>query len=483
MKTTIPNKIVPSPSGRPKEINFIFGASATAVFFTILFASKLVIMQGQNGEIRNFFTAQAKSILNGTFEVNPGDLPTECYISGGKCFGYFGITPSLLRIPLLLLGKDFGFTPSYLISALLAGLIASCLILYQASSLLEFWSNARKNGDTDVKVSTKKSYILLLIMICPGSLLLQLTRPAGQWEVIAWSSSLTLFALLFVLKWYQTPHTHNLVLGLLFFILAANARVTSGLIAVGVSLICLNRLRRLHLTSKLTQIVLLIAMGTLPILTTLMVLYLKFKTFFPNLVLHEQVPEAAHWASILQTNGGKSVGLVFFLTNFMTYLRPDSIVLFNWDLIPVRPNLLPVTNLYPLPSGGMYHEPSSSVTNLIPISLVMFAYVTLYRTKRLAQFGRGTIQPINHFVFVRKLCVTALSGLFITLTFVTSSNRYLGDFVPATLMFTVLGCLMLMMSREYRETKLIFYFLATLISFGVLMNIFSALTRARLGMA
>jgi len=439
-------------------------------------------MQGQNGEIRNFFTAQAKSILNGTFEVNSGDLPGECYISNGKCFGYFGITPSLLRIPLLLLGKDFGFTSSFLIIALLAGLIASCMILYQLSSLLDFWSIAKQSGDEGAKIGTKKSYILLLIMICPGSLLMQLTRPAGQWEVIAWSSSLTLFGILFVLKWYQTSSIHNLVISLPFFVLAANARVTSGLIALGVSLVCLFRLRRQHLNSKLTQIVLLIAMGTLPILTTLIVLYLKFKTFFPNLVLHEQVPEVAHWSSILQVNGGKSVGLIFFLTNFMTYLRPDSIVLSNWNLMPVRPNLLGVTNLYPLPSGGMYHEPSSSVTNLIPVSLVMFAYVILYRTRRLAQFGKSTISSINHFVFARQLCVAALSGLFVTFTFVASSNRYLGDFVPATLMFSILGSLMLMLSREYRETKLIFYFLATVTIFGVLMNIFSALTRARLGM-
>ena len=482
MKNTIPKATVMTHNRTAYQGRFVFVSSAISIFITSIFAAKLIIMQGQNGEIRNFFTAQAKSMMKGAFEVSSGDLPGECYISNEKCFGYFGITPSLLRIPLLLLGKDYGFTSSYLIAALVTGLVASCLVLFELSKLFDFWDNNVKTWDTSAAVNSKKNYLLLLLMICPGNLLLQLLRPAGQWEVIAWGSSLCMFGFFFILKWYQKPSVNNLLLSLFFFILAANARVTNGLIAFGVSLVCLNKTRNFKSGKKLTHTVLAVLIGLLPILTTLIVLYLKFNSIFPNLTLHEQVPEVPHWRSILQINGGKSVGLTFFLTNMFTYLRPDSIVLSGWNLMPVRPNLLAVTNLFPLPSGGMYNEPSSSLTNLAPISLVMAVFITLYRAKNLTESNQYTKVKAKDFNFVRLLSFSSVLGLLITFTFVTSSNRYLGDFVPGAIMFSSFGCLMIMVRREYRESKLIFYFLAALIFIGIVMNIFSTLTRARLGM-
>ena len=50
-----------------------------------------------------FFTAQADSILYARLWVNPADIPGECFYHDGQCDGYFGLFPSLLRIPFVII--------------------------------------------------------------------------------------------------------------------------------------------------------------------------------------------------------------------------------------------------------------------------------------------------------------------------------------------------------------------------------------------
>jgi hypothetical protein len=50
-----------------------------------------------------FFTAQADALLRGRFWVDPkSTVGNECWYVAGKCYGYFGLTPSILRFPILL---------------------------------------------------------------------------------------------------------------------------------------------------------------------------------------------------------------------------------------------------------------------------------------------------------------------------------------------------------------------------------------------
>ena len=53
-----------------------------------------------------FYDAQARSILHGRLDVPPGAIGFEAFIRDGKTYGYFGIAPALLRIPLVLLFND-----------------------------------------------------------------------------------------------------------------------------------------------------------------------------------------------------------------------------------------------------------------------------------------------------------------------------------------------------------------------------------------
>jgi hypothetical protein len=454
---------------------FILYSSALMVLATSAMGAFLVLIQGQNGEIRGFFSAQARSIMMGHFYVNESDLPSECYQFKGQCYGYFGITPSLLRIPLLIFRKDLNFTSSSLITAITLGIIASYLLLNRVASLINFWS---KNVNCEGKIR----YFLVLIALGPGSLFLQLARPSGQWESIAWGSTLSTFGIFCIVSWFDSKRKLYLVLALITFTLAANARITNGLIAFGAAFVCIIFRDKLSSSGDKLTVGFLSLLCCIPTLSAFLILYLKFQTFFPNLTLHEQVPEAPHWNQILSTNGGKTVGIIFILSNLVTYLRPDSFVLVNLtDLVSLRPTYFPVLNVFPLKKGGMYYEPTLSVTNVMPI----FIFMTVYLFRFIDRPGVNKTKPINEALstlrFLKGIALSCFAGLAVTLTFVVSSNRYLGDFLPGSSLVTIIGLLLLFKKKNDEKTPILFYFATFLILLGVFTNVLSAVTRARYG--
>jgi len=77
-----------------------------------------------------FYDYQATSILQGRLDVPYVALPGEAYHIDGKFYGYFGITPALLRIPLLVLQIGFGnLTVPFMLAEQLGCLILAYLIL------------------------------------------------------------------------------------------------------------------------------------------------------------------------------------------------------------------------------------------------------------------------------------------------------------------------------------------------------------------
>src|SRR5262245_39866543 len=69
----------------------------------------------------HFFMAQADAMVHGHLDVAPEEIWSECFYKDGHCYGYFGITPSLLRLPLYVKGRWFrsGVAPLYVGIALL----------------------------------------------------------------------------------------------------------------------------------------------------------------------------------------------------------------------------------------------------------------------------------------------------------------------------------------------------------------------------
>src|SRR3954469_21438389 len=55
----------------------------------------------EGGWSATFFLAQAQSMLHGHMDVDPSVLIGECFEREGRCYGYFGITPSVIRMLLI----------------------------------------------------------------------------------------------------------------------------------------------------------------------------------------------------------------------------------------------------------------------------------------------------------------------------------------------------------------------------------------------
>ncbi|HEX5245296.1 MAG TPA: hypothetical protein VFW23_18690, partial [Tepidisphaeraceae bacterium] len=92
----------------------------------------------------NYYDAQARAMLHGHLDVPPEAIGYEAFERDGKFYGYFGITPALLRIPFLLLAPQMDGMWSRL-----AMLVACFLNLVYAKRLLTL----ARQGDDVAKTS------------------------------------------------------------------------------------------------------------------------------------------------------------------------------------------------------------------------------------------------------------------------------------------------------------------------------------------
>ena len=83
----------------------------------------------------SFFKEQAESMLvHARLDVKPVDIQGECFLRDSLCFGYFGITPSLVRIPLLGISRYLhsALTPLYLAVAVLLAYWAALQLMQRS---------------------------------------------------------------------------------------------------------------------------------------------------------------------------------------------------------------------------------------------------------------------------------------------------------------------------------------------------------------
>src|SRR5262249_39314575 len=174
-------------------------------------------------EHSHFFAAQADARLRGRLDVDPEQILGECFISDGRCYGYFGVTPSLLRLPLYVRGRWFrsGMTPIYLGLALLLAYWAALQLLQR--SLIQFADPALPRG------LLLGYFVATALALGPGSTLLFLARPAVYEEAAAWSVTFLMLALNSVWAWQSTGKRRSLIFAIVFGIAAANSKPTSAM--------------------------------------------------------------------------------------------------------------------------------------------------------------------------------------------------------------------------------------------------------------
>jgi hypothetical protein len=398
-----------------------------------------VLVGSPAGYSSNFFSAQSSSILHGRLWVNPADLPAECFVYNGQCFGYFGITPSLLRIPLVAqlrsnsVQTPAGFTNVMLSAALILGIASSIwLVDFYLSkySLTDDRLQIVKNRSS--LLLSKTNYLIAILMAGPGNLLLQIARPAAYEEAIAWSIAFFLLAVICVLQYFEYSRVRYLYFSTLFMTLSANSRPSIYLASFTLPLFIWLIIRwfRPNLMNQITARS-LIAMFVLPFTTASIICYLKFKTIFPALTLNQQVPEAPHWEAIYNLNGGRDVSTRFIPTNLLIYFNPNFHLQFErfhslFSYIrgkSVSTISTPVHWLWPISEGQLYVERTVGVFVLNPILIFSITVCVVNIIKSKFKFDFLFSQ-----LYLFLICSFGIG--FVILIAVGSSNRYQADFVP-----------------------------------------------------
>ena len=146
----------------------------------------------------NFYDLQGHAMLAGHLWVPKGSLGIEAFVHGGRDYTYFGLFPSLIRLPVLALTHAYDgrlTAPSMLIAWCVTGLFAS-LLLWRVRVLIR--------GDAAIGVAEAVASGITLAALTGGSVLVYLaSSPKVSHEDLAWSVALTVgavFALLGVLE-------------------------------------------------------------------------------------------------------------------------------------------------------------------------------------------------------------------------------------------------------------------------------------------
>ncbi len=176
---------------------------ACVLFGTILSQGTWALAEAE--PFADFYDYQAASLLRGRLDVPLEAIQFEAFERDGRTYGYFGLTPALLRLPWVVCDIGFGrLSRLYMLGEFAAALMASYLLLCEAvrrvsgrtgpspAAVVLFMANAGL-GSTLFFLSSR-AYVYHEAILCGAALALwsvwaslrYLTAPRGWW----WSTAL-----------------------------------------------------------------------------------------------------------------------------------------------------------------------------------------------------------------------------------------------------------------------------------------------------
>ena len=372
----------------------------------------------------DFYDLQARAMFHGHLFLPNGRMGIEAFVHNGRQYTYFGIFPSLIRMPILLVTSrlDGELTaPSILVAWMLTALFSS-LMIWRLRILMR--------GQALVGRAEAVSFGALMATIMGGSVILYLAAtPFVYNEDFAWSVPLTigsLFALLGVLEqpsWRRVTASGVLILATNLnrspagWACVIAAFLVAGWFATGRGGVA-NRRWALPL----------VAVGIVPFVAGCAVTYAKFGIPI-GLPMADQIWASvnAHRRYFLAANGGKAFSFTFLPSTLWAYLQPFGIRFSG--LFPfIAPPGAPASWL-----GGVVMDqsyPTASFTATAPLLLVLSCWgtVTAFRPKALGQVR------LARFVLIG--AAAAAGGV---LLWGYMSQRYIADLMPFFIIASGIG--------------------------------------------
>jgi hypothetical protein len=367
-------------------------------------------------------------MLNGHFWVPDTALGFECFIVDERCVGYFGIFPSIIRMPWVMMFG--GFIPDFNSDNIS---IAAALVLW---SSLDLCLRVLRRHQSDTPHINAWFMVIVAVVLGPGSNLMLIFDPYMYQEAIMWSLAGFLLAVNFFWRWTHERRPWQITGMILACAASAGSRpttvLTGLLLAIGVMVIL-----RKDLTALLRNSLKLVLLALLPFFAVFGVLTLKMGSPSLDFSKYRSMPVLQN---VADKNGGSlAYSPRFIPTTVLSYFRPDSLNIgTEWPWIrflygpqsnrhlagPWYEELKPVTYLPPLEYDSMWLERHTSITNTMPLAL--FATIsTAYTVLRRRQWSTGLI-----------LFATLAAPVVIFVQFAIAA-RYLADMYPILALGTI----------------------------------------------
>ncbi len=371
----------------------------------------------------NYYRAQAEALLQGHLWVPASALGDECYFLEGRCFGYFGLSPSLIRLLPAIWDVPGDFSPLAILLGYITGVAGALLLLWVIWNWLTPTCHF-KDGWFERFV-----FLSLAVALGPGSVSVFATRPDVADEAILWGSSATIWTTLCVVLWLWRGTTSAVWAGVIVAVLSAGGRpsvlpalVGLGIVGFVIAYRCSPR--------RIGALVGFMCMAVLPVFATVLVFMAKFGKPVPDLRGNYFIASSPYWQALRSANNDVLFSWIFIPQNAWNFLRPTAL---HYDLSYPRGIFFrQADSFWPAPVGGSYLEPAGSLTTFAPLlvglSLCALLPVLWPRIRLRAHYGSA-------------LGVAGALSLSVVATWsqVAMTNRYLVDAVPLLVFLSILG--------------------------------------------
>jgi hypothetical protein len=411
----------------------------------------------------NFYELQARALLHGHLWIPQKDLGIEAFWHGSHTYTFFGLFPSLIRLPFmgLIPALDNHLTaPSILAAWIVTGLLAS-MLLWRVRVLAR---GAAPMGWTEAVGSG-----FLMAAIMGGSVLVYLA--ASPWiynEDLAWSVTLTVGCIFTLLGVLERPSWYRVVWAGVFLLATnLNRLSTAWACVIGALLVAgwfaLGRggdeRRRWALPVA--------AAGLIPLAVGCLVTLWKFGAPFSVPVASQEFTRVdAHRRYFLAHNGGKEWGLQFLPSTVLAYFRPDGIHLSS---------LFPYVTLPTTPAtavGGVVFDETyqtASVESAMPLLflLAVWGVISAFRPR-----------PVGSLRLTRLLLLAAAAATAGVMLCGYIADRYVGDLLPIFILAGMIGFVDLWRRAEHWAAPIgtgLITAVALLAVFSVVANVGAAL--------
>lgn len=399
------------------------------------------------------YDQQARALLHGHLSLPTGSIGIEAFIHDGRTYTYFGLFPSLIRMPVLLVTHSLDGRLSA------PSMLAAWLVTALFTSLLVWRVRTAVRGQAQLRWPEAASYGLLIFSVLAGSVLMSLaSTPWAYTEDEAWAVALSIGSLFTLLGFIERPSWSRLTAcGGLILLTSLNRGTTGYACILGTFLVAVWFALGRGGPDRRRWAIPIAGVGLVVLLVGCVIDIAKFSQFF-GFPASEQLLFKEY--AMNRVNGGKRFSVNFLPSTLEAYLSPVNLRFTS---------VFPFLTFPPIPSQLTAHTQlfNRGVTASAPASMPLFFAAGIWGAITAFLPGRPTL--VRAF---RILLVTAAASAGAMLIYGSIFERFLGDFMPLLILAAIVGVVDIWcrLAGRVLATRLLVPAIAAIALFGFVAN-------------